>query len=162
MDPLFAAIEQSPFSVWMREDLYAYFIALIFHSIGMALLIGGGVVVSLRIAGVLANTRMERFRGFFPVMWVGAGLAIPSGVALLIGYPAKALTNPVFGLKFACLIGAALLVRFAARRFFPLAERGEALPGNARRVGIAALALWLGAVAAGKMLLHTYTILMVS
>ena len=52
MDPIFASIEQTPFSVWMREDLYAYFIALIFHSLGMALLIGWGIVVSLRAIGV--------------------------------------------------------------------------------------------------------------
>lgn len=162
MDPFFAAIEQSPFSVWMREDLYAYFIALIFHSIGMALLIGGGIIVSLRIAGVMPGTRMEKFRGFFPVMWVGVALAVPSGIALLAGYPAKALTNPDFALKFACLIGAALLLRFAARRFFPLAERGEAVPANARWVGIGALVLWLAGVAAGKLLLHTYSILLVS
>lgn len=162
MDPFFAAIEQSPFSVWMREDLYAYFIALIFHSIGMAFLIGGGLIVSLRVAGVMANTQMEKFRGFFPVMWVGAALAIPSGVTLLLGYPAKALTNPVFGLKFACLIGAAALDWYAARRFFPVAAQGEVLPVNARWIGVAALVLWLSGVAAGKLLLHTYTILMVS
>lgn len=105
MDPIFASIEQTPFSVWMREDLYAYFIVLIFHSIGMALLIGGGVVVSLRAIGVAGATRFDKFRGFFPVMWVGVVMAIVSGIALLIGYPAKALTNPVFALKFACLIG---------------------------------------------------------
>jgi hypothetical protein len=162
MDPFFAAIEQSPFSVWMREDLYAYFIALIFHSIGMALLIGGGVVVSLRVIGLAGTTRLETFRGFLVVMWVGVALAVPSGIALLIGYPAKALTNPMFAVKFACLIGAALLVREMARRLFPAAARGEALPEGSRWLGVAALVLWLGGVAAGKLLLHTYTILMVS
>jgi hypothetical protein len=162
MDPIFASIEQTPFSVWMREDLYAYFIALIFHSIGMALLIGGGVVVSLRAIGVAGATRFDKFRGFFPVMWVGVVMAIVSGIALLIGYPAKALTNPVFALKFACLIGAAFLVRAMARRLFPLAEQGAALPPWGRSLGIAALVLWLSGVAAGKLLLHTYTILLVS
>ena len=162
MDPIFSAVEQTPFSVWMREDLYAYFIALIFHSLGMALLIGGGIVVSLRVIGFAPAARLEKFRGFFPVMWVGAVMAIVSGVALLIGYPAKALTNPVFALKFACLIGAALLVRHLSRRLFPIAERGEALPGWGRSLGIAALVLWLSGVAAGKLLLHTYTILLVS
>lgn len=162
MDPIFSAIEQTPFSVWMREDLYAYFIALIFHSLGMALLIGGGIVVSLRVIGFATAARVEAFRGFFPVMWVGAVMAIVSGVALLAGYPAKALTNPVFALKFACLIGAAFVVRYLARAAFPVAERGEALPSWGRSLGIAALVLWLGGVAAGKLLLHTYTILLVS
>lgn len=162
MDPVFAAIEQTPFSVWMREDLYAYFIALIFHSIGMALLIGGGVVVSFAAMGLAGPVRLGKLRGFFPVMYVGAAMAIISGVALLIGYPAKALTNPVFALKFACLIGAALLVRVMARKLFPAVEQGETAPAWGRRLAIAALVLWLGGVAAGKLLLHTYTILMVS
>lgn len=146
----------------MREDLYAYFIALIFHSLGMALLIGGGIVVSLRLAGAMSKARLAAFRGFFPAMWLGLALAVPSGFALLAGYPAKALTNPVFAVKFACLIGAALLTRRAARRYFPASERGEALPADARRAGLLACVLWLGAVAAGKLLLHTYTILLVS
>lgn len=162
MDPIFSAIEQTLFSVWMREDLYAYFIALIFHSLGMALLIGGGIVVSARAIGFAPAARLERFRGFFPVMWFGAVMAIVSGLALLIGYPAKALTNPLFAVKFAFLIGAAFVVRHLARELFPVAERGEALPGWGRQLGIAALVLWLGGVAAGKLLLHTYTILLVS
>ena len=41
MEGIFAALEQTQLSVWMREDLYAYFIALIFHAFGMALLVGG-------------------------------------------------------------------------------------------------------------------------
>lgn len=162
MDLVFAAIEQTPFSVWMREDLYAYFIALIFHSLGMALLLGGGVVVSLAAMGLTGSAKLEKFRGFFPVMWFGAVMAIISGIALLSGYPAKALTNPVFALKFACLIGAALLVRVMARKLFPLTANGEPVPAWERRLATGALVLWFGGVAAGKLLLHTYTILMVS
>ena len=65
MDPIFASIEQTPFSVWMREDLYAYFIALIFHSLGMALLIGGGIVVSLRAIGVGGRRGLTGSAGSF-------------------------------------------------------------------------------------------------
>jgi hypothetical protein len=105
---------------------------------------------------------LHRFRGFFPVMWLGVALAIPSGVLLLLAYPAKALTNPVFAIKFACLITAALLVRVMARGAFPAAGRDEAPPRGSRAIAVLALALWLGGVAAGKLLLHTYTILTVS
>src|SRR6185295_11071279 len=103
MDPVFAGIEQTPLSTWVREDLYAYFYILIFHSIGMALMVGGGVLVSLRLLGLAANTRIEKYRGFFPVMAIGAVMAILSGILLLIGYPAKALTNPLFLLKLSFL-----------------------------------------------------------
>ena len=95
-------------------------------------------------------------------MKLGAALAIVSGLGLLAGYPAKALTNWVFALKFVCLGAAALLVWRMARNLIPLAGQGEALPGQARWMAAAALALWIGGVACGKLLLYTNTILLTS
>lgn len=137
----------------MREDYYAYFVALIFHAFGMAMLIGGGIVISLRVLGVGRGAALEGFRGFFPVMWLGAVLAILSGLLLLSAYPAKALTNPLFAIKFVCLIAAALLVRTFAKQH---------CSRYSRLTAALALALWLGSVAAGKLLLHTYTVLTVT
>jgi len=154
MDAL-AWIEQTRLSVFVREDFYAYFVLLIFHAWGMAFLVGGGVAVSLRVMGVALGARLERFRGFLPFMWLGAAMAVISGLGLLAGYPAKALTNWVFALKFACLGGAALLVRHMARAFFPLAAGGEPLPARAKGTAAAALALWFAGVACGKLLLYT-------
>src|SRR6478735_832162 len=124
----FARFEQTPLSVFVREDFYAYFVLLIFHAWGMAFLVGGGIAIGLRTLGVASGARLERFRVFIPVMWFGAAMAVVSGLGLLAGYPAKALTNWVFALKFACLIGAALLVRRMRCEVFPLAARGETLP----------------------------------
>ncbi len=159
MDAL-AWVEQTRLSLFVREDFYAYFVLLIFHAWGMAFLVGGGIAVSLRVLGVASGARMERFRGFFPFMWLGAGLAVVSGLGLLAGYPAKALTNWIFALKFACLIAAALLVRRLARTAFPAAARGEPTSAASRWTAAAALALWLGAVASGKLLLYTNTMLL--
>jgi uncharacterized membrane protein len=153
-------IEGTGASTWARDDSYAYFIFLIFHVFGMAFLVGGGIAVSLRVLGVGAAARLESFRGFFPVMWIGAMLAMLSGVGLLVAYPAKALTNWIFVLKFACLIAATLLVRFMVRQYFPVAARGDSLPTRARTAAAAALLLWLAGVACGKLLLYTYSILM--
>ena len=55
------------------------------------------------------------------------------------------MTNPVFAIKIACLVVAALLLRQQTR---PKAA--------------ISLVLWLAGVAAGKLLLHTYTVLTVS
>jgi hypothetical protein len=151
---MFASIEQWPLSVWAREDYYAYFVALIFHAWGMALLAGGGIVIALRALGVGSAASLPGFRGFIPLMWLGAVLAIPSGLVLLVAYPAKALTNPIFGVKFACLIGAAML----AGRL----TRVDAPPRNTRLLAAASLLLWLCGVSAGKLLLHTYRILTVT
>lgn len=151
---IFASIEQWPLSVWAREDYYAYFVALIFHAWGMALLVGGGIVIALRVLGVGSAAALPRFRGFVPLMWLGAALAIPSGLVLLVAYPAKAFTNPLFAIKFACLMGAALLVRRLLRIETP--------PRNTRLLAVLCLLLWLAGVSAGKLLLHTYRILTVT
>ncbi len=151
MDAIFAAIEQWPLSVWAREDYYAYFVALIFHAWGMALLVGGGIVISLRAMGFAAGARLAAFRGLLPLMGIGALLALPSGLLLLVAYPAKAFTNPVFGIKFACLVAAALLVR-------RLLDESR----TTRAAGALCLLLWLGGVTAGKLLLHTYHVLTVT
>ena len=156
----FAWMEHTRLSLFVREDFYAYFVLLIFHAWGMAFLVGGGVVVSLRTLGVASGTRLERFRGFFPVMWIGAVMAIISGLGLLAGYPAKALTNWIFALKFACLLSAALLVRQIAREAFPLAAAGQPIPSKAKWLAAAALALWFAGVACGKLLLYTNHILL--
>jgi hypothetical protein len=111
----------------------------------MALLVGGGIAVSLCRLGVLPAAQWPALRGFLRVMAAGAVLASLSGLVLLVAYPAKALTNPVFAMKFACLVAAALLLR---------------VPG--RRAAAAGALLWLGGVAAGKLLLHTAKVLTVS
>jgi hypothetical protein len=117
--------------------------------------------VSLRVLGVASGARLERFAGFFPVMWVGAAMAVPSGLMLLAGYPAKALTNWVFALKLACLAGAALLVWRIARDIFPIAARGQPLPRRARWMAAIALLLWIAVVTCGKLLLYTNKMLLV-
>jgi hypothetical protein len=128
----------------------------------MALLVGGGIVISLRVLGVAQGAALQKFAGFLAVMWLGALLAIPSGVLLLVAYPAKALTNPLFALKLACLVAAALLVRRLAQRVFPAAARDESLPRGSRAIAAWALALWLAVVATGKLLLYTYSVLTVT
>lgn len=147
MHELFVAVQQSSPSVWMREAPHAYFVALIFHAWGMAFLVGGGIVVCLRVLGIGSAAGLARFRGFLPVLWVGAAMAVVSGMALLVAYPAKALTNPIFALKMICLIAAAVLIP-------------RALNGN-RASAASALALWLAVVATGKLLLYTCSIEMV-
>jgi len=53
-------------------------------------------LVALRILGIVPKVPLIEMRRFFPVVWFGFWLNAASGVAPLIGYPTKALTNPLF------------------------------------------------------------------
>ncbi len=155
-DPLFAWLEATSFSTWMRESpsMFAFPLFLVFHAIGMGLAVGVNVAVALRVLDAGRGVAIAEMRRFVPFMWFGFWLNAASGVALLLGYPTKALTNPVFYLKLG-LIGAALRLAHAIVRRAS-ADAGRA-PVGLTGLAVASLACWFGAVTAGRLLAYTYT-----
>jgi hypothetical protein len=89
-------------------------------------------------------------RRFMPVMWFGFWLNFFSGIALLIGYPTKALTNPVFYLKLTLIAAGVWLVGRIRDR----------MDTGAKGLAIASLVCWGGAITAGRLLAYTYRHLM--
>src|SRR4051812_43990566 len=89
--------------------MFAFPSILAAHAIGMGFAAGINAMFALCILGVMPSAARGALRSFIPVMWFGFWLNATSGVLLLIAYPTKALTNPVFYLKLS-LIGCGLLL----------------------------------------------------
>src|SRR5712691_5986798 len=161
MDPFLIWLESTEFSTWMRESpsMFAFPAILSCHTVGMGLVAGINTALALRILGVAPRVPIEEFKRFMPVMWFGFWLNAISGVALLIAYPTKALTNPVFYLKLTLIAVAVWLVGPISRRVFPDASgrRAEAAtPRSIKRLAVASMACWFGAITAGRLLAYTY------
>jgi hypothetical protein len=150
LDPFFIWLESTAFSVWMRESpsLFAFPMILAVHTIGLGMLAGVDAAHDLRMLGVASRIPEAAFDRFLPVMWIGLGVNAISGVALLLGYPTKALTNPVFYLKLAFIAVALVLVNAIRRR------RAFGAP---KALAVASLVCWTGAIVAGRLLAYTYT-----
>src|SRR5438552_14250796 len=100
--PLFLrAIEESPVSTWIRDSPspFAYWFILTVHVIGMGVLVGASTVLDLRLLGVARETPIAPLKRMYPIMWVGFWMQVASGILLMIAFPTKALTNPVFYTK---------------------------------------------------------------
>jgi hypothetical protein len=155
-------IEHSLLSVWIREDsLWAFPIVLILHTVGLAFLVGANVAVDVRILGLGSRIPVTAMLPFFRVMWLGFWLNAVSGVLLLITYPTKALTNPLFYAKLGLVAAALAHAEWVRRRL----ARGPALDATGaslrvRMAAAAALVCWGAAIAAGRLLAYTYTYLM--
>ena len=154
-----AWIESTALSQWVIGSLYAFPVILTLHAIGMGFAAGLSAMVDLRILGVGRGIPIQELRRFMPVLWSGFWLNATSGVLLLIGYPTKALTNPVFYLKLA-LIGTAmwLLVRISRQAFNEQSDAG--LTGRTpalRALAIISLLCWTAAITAGRLLAYTYS-----
>jgi hypothetical protein len=156
MDPVFRWIESSTLSVWTREStsLLAYPAILSAHAIGMALVVGVNAAIALRLLGAASGIPEAEMRRYAGVAWIGFAVNAVSGMLLLIAYPTKAMTNPIFYVKLS-LVAAGLAV------FVAVNKRLEQWTRIARAwIGIALLVSWGGAIVAGRLLAYTYRRLM--
>ena len=160
---IFAWIEQSALSLWVRESpsLLAFPTVLIFHTIGMAFLAGANLAVGMRILGVATRVPLSLMEKFFPIMAFGFFVNALSGVLLLIAYPTKALTNPLFYVKLALIALALVDTRWLRHHVLrdPAAEEGR-IGTKAKLLAVLSLVLWAGAIGTGRFLAYTYTYLM--
>ena len=105
-------LQESALSGWVTESPWTMFFFLTVHTITMGLLAGTGMAIGMRVLGFAPGVPLSRMSRFLPVMLASLPVAIVSGVFLVIGYPAKALTNPVFYLKLALVAAALALTRW--------------------------------------------------
>ena len=156
-DPLFVWIESTALNRWLVEStsVFAFPMVLAVHTIGLALLVGLNAALDFRILGVAPHIPVAAFRRFLPIMWAGFWLNAGSGVLLLIAYPTKALTNPVFYLKL-LLIGVATAILLVVRRRVLFAGVATSRTGHVKLLAVASLVCWAGAIIAGRLLAYTY------
>jgi hypothetical protein len=160
---LFAWIERTPIALWVRESIWGFPISLILHAWGMALLVGISLLLALGALGVAPRLLLPLAEKSKPFIWAAFLLSLISGILLLSAYPAKALTNEVFYLKLA-FIGVAMTLALslvnACEDLSPQREAASRTKLRLRAAGI--LLAWFGAIAAGRLLAYTYSVLTVT
>ena len=158
MESFLALVEGSDLAEWVRSDpLYAFPLIVTLHTIGMGFLAGGGAAIDLRILGFAPRMPLKAMARFVPLLWLAFAVNAVSGTLLLIGYPTKALTNPVFYVKL-CLIALAvvLLYRIVTTVLHVADVDDEPMTSQARRLALASLGAWVALIVAGRLLAYTH------
>ena len=158
MDPFFRWLESTPLSVWTREStsVFAYPAILSAHAIGMALAAGVSAAIALHLLGVGPDIPTPEMRRFVGILWLGFWMNAVSGVMLVVAYPTKALTNPVFYLKLSLVSTAMGLLTVINRRLLrDPAPVGDWASRQRRFLAVASLVSWAGAITAGRLLAYT-------
>jgi hypothetical protein len=163
MIDLLTFLEGNELSVFIREfpSVFGFPTILFLHTLGLAMVAGVSIAIDLWILrGAPASAQLQLI-GLTKTMWLGFAINVVSGVALLLAYPAKALTNWVFYLKMALVL---LAVYVAVRINRELTSRGGAgaaltMAFDARRWAILSLLLWAAATVTGRLLAYTYNVL---
>jgi hypothetical protein len=158
MEPFFVWIEATSFSTWLRESpsLWVFPFILILHTVGLAFFVGANIAWDVRVLGFSLGIPLDALRRYFLVMWAGFWINAVSGVLLLIAYPTKALTNPLFYIKLG-LIGFGIALALRIRREVHGARHESDAPRAARTLAAASLACWVAVIFAGRLLAYTCT-----
>ena len=155
---IFNTIEQSGISIWLRESqsIFGFYFILLFHTIGMSLVVGANAVVDLRILGVASDLPLRPLKRLFGIMWTGLGINVTTGLLLLTAYPTKALTNPDFYVKLSFIALAVTTMRRMSIQVFDDASLDEvAMIAKGKTMAAWSLVFWIGAVSAGRLLSET-------
>jgi hypothetical protein len=163
IEQAFDWIEHTELSLWIvGPSMLAFPTILTVHVHGTGFLAGTGAAIALRILGVARQVPLRLLELFYPILWVALAANAVSGLLLLIGYPYKAFTNPLFYVKLS-LIGLAIYLVVRIRNEVLRDPQGDKRPAEtaawrrAKMLAGLSLASWMGVIAAGRFLAYTHT-----
>lgn len=150
-------IENTPFSVWVRESpsVFAFPSVLLIHTIGMGLCVGVNAGIDLRILGFAPSIKLGPMRRYFPILWLGFWANAVTGTILVMQDAVSKMRNVDFYVKMIFIALALVVLRMIKNSVFadPNLDRGP-LPSNAKVLAILSLFFWLGAITAGRLLAY--------
>jgi len=161
----FLWLEDTALSLWIREtpSVFAFPAILTAHAIGMGFAVGVNAAMALRLLGVAPGVPPRELKRFVPFMWFGFWVNTISGVLLLLAYPTKAMTNPLFYLKIFLIAAGMWLYTKMGRLMFSAAETPVGTSGfTGHQLAIASLTCWAAAITAGRLLAYTATHILAS
>lgn len=146
-------------SAWIRESDWGHPLMLCFHALGMAVVVGVVVVLSLRVAsGWPKGLTPESFDGLLRLAQIGFLVNFASGLILFIANGPSLTLNWTFQLKIALIVAGGLSVLLMWRMIkgpAGLAIAQGAVPMSARIVAALTIAFWLAAIVAGRYIAYT-------
>ena len=130
-------------------------------TLAMAFVVGINIAVALRLVGFAPRISLPPLGAFYRLHWYATVLIFVSGIALLLAYPAKALTNPVFYLKLVALtVGLLIAVRF--QQLLNSTDQWLLATPRYKQLAWVSLGLWIVTISAGRFLAYTHSVLLAS
>lgn len=150
-------LEQTGFSRWVRESgsLWSFPGILLAHTYGMAVLVGVVAAIDLRILGFAPALPLAPMEKLLPLLWAAFWVNAVTGTILLAADASTKLTNVDFGVKMTFIFLAVINQRMIDKRVLrdPQVDQ-RPLSASARRLAVASLVCWLGAITAGRLLAY--------
>ncbi len=156
MGSFIEAIENSAIATFVRESpsIFGYTSVLALHAIGLAVVVGVGAAIALRMLGFAAGIPAEPMLKLYRLMWIGFTVNALSGLALLAASASTMLTSAMFLVKMLLVVVALAnmeLLRGRLRLEAVSSADAAAAAASTRALAIGALVLWTAVIVTGRL-----------
>ena len=151
----------SQLSQWVQATYWLWPVLEIFHFFGLTLLMGGLILVDLRMMGFFSTISLQGLKKLLPVVIFGFLLNLVTGIFFIYGDPSRYAINIGFQSKMILVFLAgcnAAIYHFKIEAYFldldPLTRR---TPLAIKLVGFTSLSLWTGVLLLGRLIPYVGT-----
>jgi len=155
---VFEWLETTAVAIWVGESLYGYPFMLALHGVGLAIVVGLFAMRDLRLLGFFAGISFESIDSLRKLAWTGFTINALSGSFLFTSQATTFISNTPFLLKITMIFLAAVCAGVIQNRLRNEApawdSSGAVAAGSVRLLAAASLALWMGAIVAGRLVAY--------
>jgi hypothetical protein len=150
----------SSLNQWIQETYWLWPVMEIIHFIGLVLLLGGLIVVDLRMAGHLRVIKPNATHQLLPFVMAGFLLNLITGSLFFVGDPGRYSINIGFQIKMA-LVGLAglnaLLYHWKVSPIMSNWDHNADSPLLAKCIAYTSLTVWTGVLLTGRLIPYVGT-----
>ena len=143
-------LENTPVAIWVGESLWAYPFWLSLHAIGLAIVVGIFAMRDLRLVGLFQGLSPNAFLALSRFAWTGFVVNAISGVFLFTSQASTFVHSTPFLLKIAFIAAGMVLAVVIQGRL----RDGRTDGATMKTTALASLAVWLGAIIAGRLIAY--------
>jgi len=156
-------MSSTPTLDWIAANLGSYVLALpwtwpileTLHFFGLCMLLGGLLVIDLRLLGYNKVIPAVASHQILPIVYIGLAINTITGILFYIGDPHRYFINISFQIKMLLYVIAginALWYQFKLSPRIDALPPGAEMPSEARISGAMSLALWFGVLILGRLI----------
>jgi len=147
-------IEESALAEYVRVSALGYPAMITLHSLGLAIIVGLSVVLSLRVLGLYKAIPFSSLQRLLPLAWVGFIVNFLSGSGLFAAQATTYVTDFEFLLKMFFVLLGVIFVGLMQGAVSAVVKSGAAARGNARIFAIGTIVAWFGATVTGRLIAY--------
>lgn len=161
---MFTALENlaldSALNQWIAQTFWLWPVLEISHFVGLSMLLGGLLVIDLRLAGHYRQFSLQATHQLIPLVLVGFFINLVTGILFFYGDPERYATNVGFQLKMLLIVLAGANAGLYYWKLHALVSgwtTDTAATPLARAVAYASLLLWFGVLLCGRLIPYVGT-----